>query len=81
MLQSIYRWLDKRLFLNKLFASTAGHHVPADSGSWFYVFGSATLLCFIIQILTGTLLAFVYVPSTNSAWTSLQYLNHTQYLG
>jgi ubiquinol-cytochrome c reductase cytochrome b subunit len=81
MLQSIYRWLDRRLFLSKLFASTAGHHVPADSGSWYYVFGSATLLCFVIQILTGTLLAFVYVPSTNSAWTSLQYLNQVQYLG
>jgi ubiquinol-cytochrome c reductase cytochrome b subunit len=81
MLHSIYRWLDQRLYLSKLFASTAGHYVPADSGSWFYVFGSATLLCFIIQILTGTLLAFVYVPSTNEAWSSLQYLNHTQYLG
>ena len=81
MLHSIYRWLDQRLYISKLFASTAGHYVPADSGSWFYVFGSATLLCFIIQILTGTLLAFVYVPSTNEAWSSLQYLNHTQYLG
>ncbi len=81
MLHSIYKWLDKRLYIGKLFASTAGHHVPADSGSWFYVFGSATLLCFVIQIITGTLLAFVYVPSTNEAWTSLQYLNHTQYLG
>src|SRR6185312_5332592 len=48
---------------------------------WFYVFGSATLLCFILQIVTGTLLALVYVPSTNEAWKSLQYLNHVQYLG
>ena len=54
---------------------------PASSGSWFYVFGSATLLCFILQIITGTLLALVYVPSTNEAWNSLQYLNHVQYLG
>ena len=45
------------------------------------MFGSATLLCFVLQIITGTLLAFVYVPSTNEAWTSLQYLNHAQYLG
>jgi ubiquinol-cytochrome c reductase cytochrome b subunit len=74
-------WLDDRLHLSALFASTAGHHVPASAGSWFYVFGSATLLCFVIQVITGACLAFVYVPSTNEAWTSLEYMNHVQYLG
>ncbi len=74
-------WLDDRLHLTALYASTAGHEVPASSGSWFYVFGSATLLCFVIQIVTGALLAFVYIPSANNAYTSLQYLNHAQFLG
>ena len=74
-------WLDDRLHLTALYASTAGHEVPASAGSWFYVFGSATLLCFIIQVITGTLLAFVYVPSTNEAYTSLEYLNHVQFWG
>jgi ubiquinol-cytochrome c reductase cytochrome b subunit len=81
MIKSIYDWLDDRLHITELFQSTAGHHVPESSGSWWYVFGSATLLCFVVQVITGTLLAFVYVPSTNEAWTSLQYLNHVQYLG
>ena len=75
------RWLDDRLHLSALFASTAGHKIPASSASWFYVFGSATLVCFIIQIITGACLAFVYVPSTNEAWTSLNYLSHAQFLG
>jgi len=74
-------WLDDRLHLTALYASTAGHEVPASAGSWFYVFGSATMLCFIIQVVTGTLLAFVYVPSTNEAYTSLEYLNHVQFWG
>src|SRR3954453_16472400 len=74
-------WLDDRLHLNALYASTAGHEVPASAGSWFYVFGSATLLCFVIQVITGACLAFVYIPSTNDAFTSLQYLNHAQFLG
>ena len=55
--------------------------MPASAGSWFYVFGSATLLCFVIQVITGACLAFVYIPSTNEAYTSLEYLNHAQYLG
>ena len=74
-------WLDDRLHLTALYASTAGHEVPASAGSWFYVFGSATLLCFVIQVITGACLAFVYIPSTNEAWTSLQYLNHAQFWG
>ena len=74
-------WLDDRLHLTALYASTAGHEVPASAGSWFYVFGSATLLCFVIQIITGAVLAFVYVPSTDVAYTSLQYMNHIQFWG
>src|SRR5690242_20347316 len=74
-------WLDDRLHLTALYASTAGHEVPKSAGSWFYVFGSATLLCFVIQIITGACLAFVYIPSTNEAFTSLQYLNHAQFWG
>ncbi len=80
-LRKVAVWLDDRLHLTALYASTAGHEVPKSAGSWFYVFGSATLLCFVIQIITGACLAFVYIPSTNEAWTSLQYLNHAQFWG
>ena len=80
-LRELAVWLDDRLHLTALYASTAGHEVPSSAGSWFYVFGSATLLCFIIQVITGTCLAFVYVPSTNEAFTSLEYLNHAQFWG
>jgi ubiquinol-cytochrome c reductase cytochrome b subunit len=81
MLKSIALWLEDRLHVSKLFESTAGHKVPPSTNSWFYVFGSGTLLCFVLQILTGTLLAFVYQPSAGQAWSSLQYLNNEQFLG
>ncbi len=81
MLRSIALWLEDRLHIAKLFQSTAGHKVPPSTNSWFYVFGSGTLLCFVLQIVTGTLLAFVYQPSASQAWTSLQYLNNEQFLG
>src|SRR6266487_5397685 len=81
MLRKVALWIDDRVHLSKLFASTAGHHVPASSGSWFYVFGSGTLLCFVLQIVTGTCLAFVYVPSASEAYTSLEYLTYQQSLG
>ena len=44
MLRSLALWLDQRVHLTRLFASTAGHEVPASAHSWFYVFGSGTLL-------------------------------------
>jgi len=81
MLRKIALWIDDRVHLSKLYASTAGHHVPKNAESWFYVFGSGTLLCFILQVVTGTCLAFVYVPAANEAYTSLEYLNYHQQLG
>jgi len=81
MLRNIALWIDERLHLSKLFDSTAGHTVPANAGSWFYVFGSGTLTCFVLQIVTGICLAFVYVPSADEAYTTLEYLNYQQPLG
>jgi ubiquinol-cytochrome c reductase cytochrome b subunit len=34
-----------------------------------------------LQVVTGILLALVYVPSTSEAWNSLQFLNHNVTLG
>ena len=81
MLRSIAQWLEDRLHIAKLFEATAGHKVPPSTNSWFYVFGSGTLLCFILQVVTGVCLALVYIPSSDQAWTSLQYLNNEQFLG
>src|SRR6201990_3212449 len=80
-LRNIALWIDERLYISKLYSATAGHIVPRTSGSWFYVFGSGTLLCFMIQIVTGICLALVYVPSADRAYTSLEYLNYQQQLG
>ena len=52
-LRQLYFWIDDRLHLTKLFESTAGHHVPKSSGSWFYVFGSATLLYLLFALTDG----------------------------
>ena len=81
MLRRIAMWVDDRLHLSKMFDATAGHPIPASAASWFYVFGSGTLLCFVIQIITGICLAFIYVPSASDAYASLEYLTFKQPLG
>jgi len=74
-------WFDKRLYISHVWEHTAAHAVPKSAASWFYVFGSATMLCLILQLITGTLLAFVFVPSGAEAFTTLQHLTFEQELG
>ena len=81
VIRQAWEWLDLRLQVGAEIRETAGHRVPRETASWFYVFGSAALTCFILQIVTGILLALIYVPSAGEAWNSLQILNHGISLG
>ena len=81
VIEKIGRWFDARLQLSGVVRETAMHPVPRQTASWAYVFGSAALTVFMLQLVTGVMLAFVYVPSANEAWNSLQALNHGVFLG
>src|SRR6201988_3832865 len=70
-----------RLQLGKPIKEAMQHRVPRNTASWAYVFGSASLTVMILQFITGICLAFVYVPSADQAWTSLQALNYQQAFG
>jgi ubiquinol-cytochrome c reductase cytochrome b subunit len=77
----IGEWFDRRLQLAAPIREVAEHRVPRNTASWWYVFGSAALTVFVLQIVTGILLAMIYVPSGGEAWSSLQSLNHDVTLG
>jgi ubiquinol-cytochrome c reductase cytochrome b subunit len=80
-LKQIYSWLDHRLQLGKPLIEMAEHPIPNRTASWWYVFGSAAFTLLLLQIVTGILLALVYVPSAGEAWNSLNFLNHQLTLG
>ncbi len=73
-------WFERRLELGDFVRETLRHPVPPGV-NWWYVFGSATLTFLAVQIVTGSLLAFFYVPSAQGAYASLQHLNHAVTLG
>ena len=77
----VYDWLELRVQLEGPIKDAALHPVPRNTASWWYVFGSASLVLLILQVVTGILLALVYVPSAAHAWNSLQVLNHQLPLG
>ena len=81
LIQLIGDWLDARLQVGATLRETAEHPVPRRTASWFYVFGSAAVMLFVLQIGTGILLSSIYVPSAGEAWNSLQVLNHDVTLG
>src|SRR5262245_13644101 len=76
LISKIGAWLDARLQVGRAIRETAEHPVRGKSASWFYVFGSAAITTFLLQIVTGVLLALVYVPSAAHAYDSLEVLNY-----
>ncbi len=80
-LSRIGDWFEQRLQIGGAIREAAEHPIPPKSASWWYVFGSAALTIFILQVVTGILLALMYVPSAAEAWNSLQFLNHGVTLG
>src|SRR5271170_6389603 len=81
VIKNLAEWFDLRLKLGQTIKETMAHPVPRRTASWAYVFGSASLTVMMLQFITGICLAFVYIPSADQAWTSLQVLNHQQAFG
>jgi ubiquinol-cytochrome c reductase cytochrome b subunit len=80
-MKRLYNWFNHRLQFEEPIKDAVLHPVPRSTASWFYVFGSAATTLLALQIVTGILLAFIYVPSASEAWKSLDQLNHQLYLG
>jgi ubiquinol-cytochrome c reductase cytochrome b subunit len=84
VLIAVGRWFDARLSLRESFVPLMTHPVPkqlAGPVGWWYVFGSASLTLFIVQILTGIGLSLVYVPAADKAYESLLFLDYDHPLG
>jgi ubiquinol-cytochrome c reductase cytochrome b subunit len=78
---AVYNWFEQRLGLGAPIIEAAEHEVPANTSSWWYVFGSAATVILVLQVMTGVLLALVYAPTASNAWNSLQFLDHNVKLG
>lgn len=79
-LKSWWQTLNDRLGILDLLKPLLQHRVPKGS-KWAYVFGSATLFAFILQVVTGVALATTYVPSTESAYETLKFINQNATFG
>lgn len=74
-----WAWFDDRIGWSDVIWPIVVHPVPRVN--WWYILGSATLIAFVIQVVTGIALAFVYVPAPNAAYESLEFITNRAVLG
>jgi quinol-cytochrome oxidoreductase complex cytochrome b subunit len=68
-------WLEERSGLIGGLKYFLFRKVPGDT-SWWHTLGSATLTAFLVQLVTGVILAMYYKPSPAEAHSSVEHITH-----
>ncbi|HTU59607.1 MAG TPA: cytochrome b N-terminal domain-containing protein, partial [Polyangiales bacterium] len=75
MLTRVGDWLDERTGYRSLIAHALDEDIEGGA-RFIYVFGSALLVIFTCQVVTGLLLMATYTPAVNGAWSSVFFVQH-----
>jgi menaquinol-cytochrome c reductase cytochrome b subunit len=73
-------WLEERSGLVGGLRYFLFRKVPVET-NWFHTLGSATLTAFLVQAVTGVILAMYYKPDPDNAYDSIQYITNDLTLG
>ncbi len=73
MPSKILRWINERWPLQAVIRWALEEEMPGGA-SYAYVFGSAVLLLFLLQVVTGLWQLLYFVPTTGRGYSSLNYL-------
>ena len=73
-------WLEERSGLIGGLRYFLFRKVPAET-NWFHTLGSATLTAFLVQLVTGVILAMYYKPDPDKAYESIQTITNDLTLG
>jgi menaquinol-cytochrome c reductase cytochrome b subunit len=68
-------WLEERSGIVGGLRYFLFRNVPGDT-SWWHTLGSATLTAFLVQLVTGVILAMYYKPSPAEAHSSIEHIQH-----
>ncbi len=73
-MRSPLAWLDERLDVTGWRRALLDREVP-DRLTWWHTLGSATLTVFLVQVISGIVLATFYSPSPDHAYDSIRYID------
>jgi menaquinol-cytochrome c reductase cytochrome b subunit len=73
-------WIEERSGVVGAIKYFLFRRVAAES-NWFHTLGSATLTAFLVQLVTGVILAMYYKPSPEQAYDSIQKITNELTLG
>jgi ubiquinol-cytochrome c reductase cytochrome b subunit len=72
-MRKIIDWLEHRTGIQSIVRNFLYEEIPASSG-WHQIIGSMAVFFFLIQVVTGILLAINYAPTPGDAYNSVKYI-------
>lgn len=79
---AIRRWLDDRLPIEPgALRELTNEPVPRHLKRWWFALGGTPAYLFVVQIVTGVLLAFYYQPHPSTAYESVRYITEEAAFG
>ena len=72
MSSKVIDWLDERLGLTGIYDTVLDRNVPKVN--WWFTLGSASLILFVLQGVTGVFLTVYYSPTPDHAYDSIQFI-------
>lgn len=77
----ILAWIDERYELSTILKPILDKPVPEWQRRWYYCLGGLTFFLFLVQGVTGIMLAFYYKPTPAEAYASIQFIENEVLLG
>jgi len=77
----IGNWIDERYKTKEVLGKALTKPVPDWATRWWYCLGGITAFLFVIQAVTGIMLAFYYQPTPEHAYSSIQYIENEVLFG
>lgn len=77
----VVEWVDERYEISGPLSKILQKPVPKFATRWWYCLGGITTFLFVIQGVTGIMLAFYYNPTPASAYASIQFIETEVHFG
>jgi hypothetical protein len=74
-------WVDERYHISEPLSKVLNKPVPRYALRWWYCLGGITAFLFVIQAVTGIMLAFYYKPTPDMAYASITYIETRVHFG